>query len=41
MSKCPVCKSNKIDFSAGGITGQYECKQCGYVGPIILEDLED
>ncbi len=34
---CPKCKSDRIDYYAGAITGQYYCKKCGYTGPIILE----
>jgi len=35
--KCPRCKSENIIFSAGGMTGAYECRDCRYVGPIVLE----
>jgi len=34
---CPACKSSEINFFVGFESGQYECKACGYVGPIILE----
>jgi transposase-like protein len=29
---CPVCKSTDLDLDAGGYTGKYKCKKCGYVG---------
>ena len=38
IKKCPRCKSTKIEYFAGAITGQYHCKNCGYIGPIILEE---
>jgi len=34
---CPICKSTRITYYAGGITGSYECKKCGYVGTFIIE----
>ena len=34
---CPKCKSSDIIFNAGGQTGKYECKNCGYVGAFIIE----
>jgi predicted RNA-binding Zn-ribbon protein involved in translation (DUF1610 family) len=39
---CPYCKSKNIGLYMGGQTGiQYECKACGYVGPIVIEqDIE-
>ncbi len=43
IKRCPKCKSTKIDFHAGAITGCYHCKRCGYIGPILIEedDFED
>jgi predicted RNA-binding Zn-ribbon protein involved in translation (DUF1610 family) len=35
---CPKCGSERIDFYAGGLTGSYHCKKCGYMGPIIVEE---
>jgi|Deesub1362A_J573_1020465.scaffolds.fasta_scaffold00312_43 transcription initiation factor TFIIIB Brf1 subunit/transcription initiation factor TFIIB len=32
---CPVCKSTDIALDAGGYTGKYICKDCGYVGIAI------
>ena len=37
---CPVCKSTEIELDAGGYTGKYYCKNCGYVGSFILEMTE-
>ncbi len=34
---CPICKSNNITLYMGGQMGNYKCKNCGYVGFIILE----
>ena len=38
IKKCPRCKSTKIVFDYGIITGLYFCRSCGYSGPIILEE---
>ena len=35
---CPKCGSESIDFYAGGLTGIYHCKKCGYSGAIIVEE---
>ncbi len=37
---CPVCKSKDIVLDAGGYTGKYKCKNCGYVGSLIIEMTE-
>jgi len=34
---CPVCKSKDVTLDTGGITGKYVCKNCGYIGSVILE----
>jgi|Deesub1362B_J571_1020462.scaffolds.fasta_scaffold00118_18 uncharacterized protein YbaR (Trm112 family) len=34
---CPVCKSPEIDLDAGGYTGKYHCRKCGYIGSLIVE----
>jgi pyruvate ferredoxin oxidoreductase delta subunit len=33
---CPVCKEENLKLFIGGQTGQYECKSCGYIGPLII-----
>jgi len=40
---CPKCGSEEIILAAGGITGGWLCKKCGYSGifpekPLIIED---
>ena len=37
---CPVCKSREVELDAGGYTGKYFCKNCGYVGSYVLEMTE-
>lgn len=34
---CPVCSSTNIELDSGGYTGKYYCKDCGYVGSLIIE----
>jgi len=35
---CPECKSNNVTYYLGGELGyQYRCKDCGYVGALVLE----
>lgn len=35
--QCPICKSKKVNFLPWvGMT--YECVECGYRGPIGLEE---
>ncbi|HDN73457.1 TFIIB-type zinc ribbon-containing protein [Archaeoglobales archaeon] len=38
---CPICKSKEIELDAGGYTGKYHCKNCGYIGSLILEMSEE
>ena len=38
---CPVCNSNEIEFDAGGYTGKYFCKKCGYIGSFVIEMTEE
>lgn len=35
---CPKCKSEKITLYMGGQFGKYECKDCEYIGPLIIEE---
>jgi transposase-like protein len=37
MKICPKCKSSNITLFIGGQTGQYKCKDCGYVGVLVIE----
>ncbi len=35
---CPVCNSSNVTYYLGGELGyQYRCKDCGYVGALVLE----
>jgi len=36
--KCPKCKSTSITPYMGGQFGKYQCKKCGYVGVIAMEE---
>ena len=38
VKKCPKCGSEDISTYLGGQTGQYECKNCGYLGAMIIEE---
>jgi len=41
MRSCPICGSKNINLFAGGQTGWYECKDCGYVGPLVIDKSAD
>ncbi|MDD4651163.1 MAG: hypothetical protein PHQ34_02930 [Methanothrix sp.] len=35
---CPVCGSSELYLEAGGYTGKiYHCKNCDYIGALIVE----
>jgi len=36
--KCPKCKSANITQYMGAQFGKYECKKCGYVGVIVIDE---
>jgi ribosomal protein L37AE/L43A len=36
---CPNCGSEDVHMIAGGITGQWECKSCGHIGPILEKEI--
>ncbi len=38
VKKCPVCKSHNVTFDLGGQTGKYLCKDCSYLGSLIIEE---
>jgi len=40
VKKCPSCGSTNITLNVGGELGKYECKDCSYVGPLIIEEEE-
>jgi len=36
---CPICRSNNVMIYVGSTTGmRYECKDCGYIGVLIVEE---
>lgn len=35
--KCPHCKSTNITLDTGGQTGKYICKECGYIGGLVIQ----
>lgn len=34
---CPKCRSEDIAMVAGGITGSWMCKKCGFSGSVFPE----
>lgn len=35
---CPVCNSNNVTYYLGGQIGyMYQCKDCGYIGALVIE----
>lgn len=38
MKRCPVCRSTNITLDTGGQTGKWKCKNCGYLGPVVVEE---
>jgi len=39
---CPVCGSSDLYYEVGGYTGKiYHCKNCDYVGVLIVEADEE
>ena len=38
MKRCPSCKSSDVTLQIGFEIGNYQCKNCGYVGSLILDD---
>jgi ribosomal protein L37AE/L43A len=36
--RCPVCKSKNITTYMGGQFGKWQCKKCGYIGALIIEE---
>ncbi len=40
MVYCPRCGSSNIDWILPQDRSKYECKNCGYVGALVIEDKE-
>jgi transposase-like protein len=36
--KCPVCRSENIVLDSAGHTGKYRCKDCDYIGVLVIEE---
>ena len=36
---CPNCGSEDVIMVAGGITGQWMCKSCGYMGSVLEKEI--
>lgn len=37
MKICPKCGSTEVDLVAGGVTGTYQCRKCGFAGSLFPE----
>ena len=40
MKYCPRCGSSEIEWILPQDWSKGECKKCGYIGPVIIEDAE-
>jgi len=39
---CPVCGSSELYYETGGFVGKvYHCKDCNYVGALVVEATDD
>ena len=38
MKFCPKCGSTNIEWVLPQIWSKWECSDCGYIGPLIIED---
>ena len=36
---CPNCGSDDVTMVAGGITGNWMCKRCGYQGSVLEKEI--
>jgi len=34
---CPRCNSSNIHPFIGGMTGSYQCPDCGYIGSLVIQ----
>jgi ribosomal protein S27AE len=35
---CPNCGGGDVHMIAGGTIGQWMCKKCGYIGPVLEKE---
>ncbi|MFO8077184.1 MAG: hypothetical protein R6U21_00875 [Thermoplasmatota archaeon] len=40
MKYCPRCGSSNIEWVLPQDWSKWECKHCGYIGPVIIENGE-
>ena len=38
MKYCPRCGSSNVEWVLPQDWSKWECKNCGYIGPVIIED---
>ena len=38
IQKCPKCKQAALTQYMGALFGKYKCKQCGYIGVLVIEE---
>jgi len=38
---CPNCGSENVEMVAGGITGGWMCRNCGYSGAVLEKEIID
>jgi hypothetical protein len=38
MKFCPRCGSTDIEWVIPQTWSKWECRRCGYIGPLIIED---
>jgi hypothetical protein len=38
MKFCPRCGSSNIEWVLPQTWSKWECRRCGYIGPLIIED---
>jgi len=38
MKYCPRCGSSDVEWVLPQDWSKWECKHCGYIGPVIIED---
>ena len=36
---CPNCGSSEVEMVAGGTTGNWMCRECGYMGTVFEKEI--